>query len=120
MRTEHHQSDGWESWPPEIVVEEASSFKERADQLIGTAADELEVLLGTPGETVRGTQWSAKGGEAILHADRDLRYFNLLPHVVVAFAVAGGRVARISYLPKWRRCPAEFPATLLNAFYAPE
>jgi hypothetical protein len=55
----------------------------------------------------------------ILQADRDLRYFDLLPHVVVSFAIAAGLVARVGYMPKWRKCPPQSVAAVGGA-YAPQ
>jgi|SRR5882672_495643 len=109
----------WESWSPAAVARETASFEERAKSLIGLRDEQLTYQLGVPDEEVAGTRWESAGGELILHADRDLRYFGLLPHVIVSFAVASGCVARVLYTPKWRRCPANFVGELRRA-YAPE
>jgi hypothetical protein len=109
----------WESWPADVALREVTSFAERAETLTGLSEEQLKRQLGLPGEEAPGTRWESATREVILQADRDLRYFDLLPHVVVSFAIAGGLVARVGYMPKWRRCPAGFASNLRGA-YAPE
>jgi hypothetical protein len=111
--------DGWESWSPEVVRPEVTSFEGRANALTGLSEAELKSRLGPPGEQTSGTRWESASGEIILQADRDLRYFSILPHVVVSFAIANGFVARVAYLPKWRRCPSEIASNLSDS-YAPK
>jgi hypothetical protein len=110
---------GWESWSSEVVALEAASFDSQAQSLIGRSDEQLKHQLGVPDEDLSGTRWESAEGELLLQADRDLRYFGLLPHVVVSFAIAAGCVARVLYSPKWRRCPANFVSDLRRA-YAPE
>ena len=109
----------WESWSPEVVTAEAESFQETAALVVGLSEEELILRFGTPGEQVAGTCWMSAKGQPILQADRDVRYFALLPHTIVVFAMARGRIARVSYLPKWRRCPAEFADFLMGNHYEP-
>jgi len=109
----------WESWPADVTLREVTSFAECAQAFTGLSEVELKGKLGVPGEETRGTRWKSASGELILQADRDLRYFELLPHVIVAFAIAGGIVARVHYMPKWRSCPPAFASTLGDA-YAPK
>ena len=119
MNVDVTAGEGWECWSPDVVERELTSFEAQARALTGLTEDELKQRLGSPNEEVGGTRWESASGTLILQADRDLRYFALLPHVVVCFAVAGSTVARISYMPKWRRCPAGV-ANRLGGAYAPE
>ena len=116
---DHADTAGWDSWPAEVALSEATSFEERAHALTGISEEQLKLQIGSPGEEAPGTRWESATRELILQADRDLRYFNLLPHVIVSFAVSAGLVARVAYMPKWRRCPPEFASKLLGA-YAPD
>src|SRR5207248_1174732 len=109
----------WESWPADVVVSEATTFAERAQMLVGLREEQLKRKIGAPSELVGGTQWESASRQSILQADRDLRYFHLLPHAIVSFAIADGFVARDDYMPKWRRCPPDFESRLRGA-YAPE
>ena len=111
--------DGWESWPADVALGEVTSFAQRAQTLTGLSEEQLKRQLGPPGEEAPGTRWESASREVILQADRDLRYFDLLPHVIVLFAIARGVVARVGYVPKWRKCPPEL-ATNLHGAYAPE
>jgi hypothetical protein len=112
--------DGWESWPPEAITDEATAFVEqRAAALTGISEEDLKSQFGAPDEETPGTRWMSADDVVTLQADRDLRYFQLLPHVVVSFSLVGEHVARIHFSPKWRQCPPEF-AKLLGASFAPE
>ena len=120
MNSDHESSAAWESWPPDVVNSEVTAFAERAIALTGISERDLELNLGAPGEKTAGTRWESADRRAILQADRDLRYYDLLPHVVVSFAILNGRVARVLYVPKWRRCPAEFATKLLGSVFVPD
>jgi hypothetical protein len=109
----------WESWPADVALSEANLFAERAQNLVGVSEEQLKLQLGPPGEEAPGTRWETANRELILQADHDLRYFDLLPHVIVSFAIADGLVARVGYMPKWRKCPPEHVSSLHGAF-APE
>ena len=112
--------DGWENWPPEVITDEVIAFVEqRAAVLTGISEEDLKSQFGVPDEEMPGTRWMSADDTVTLQADRDLRYFRLLPHVVVSFSLVCECVARIHYSPKWRRCPPEF-AKLLGASFAPE
>lgn len=109
---------GWESWSEDVALREVTSFAERAQGLVGHSEAELKRQLGFPGQETPGTQkWSAS--HELTVADRDLRYFHLLPHVIVSFSIAADVVAFVGFMPKWRSCPPEFISKLGGA-YAPE
>lgn len=110
---------GWESWPEDVALREVTSFAVRAQGLSDLSQAQLKRQLGVPGEETPGTRWESASHELMLQADRDLRYFDLLPHVIVSFSIAAEVVARVGYMPKWRRCPPEFVSNLGGA-YAPE
>ena len=110
---------GWEIWPEDVALREVTSFAERAEALTGLSEEQLTRQVGLPSEEAPGTRWESADRALILQADRDLRYFNLLPHVVVSFAISAGIVVRVGYLPKWRKCPPHLVGTLGGA-YAPE
>ena len=101
-----------------MALREAKSFAERAEALTGFPEEQLTRQLGLPGEEAPGTRWESADRALILQADRDLRYFNLLPHVIVSFAISAGTVARVGYLPKWRKCPPQFVGALGGAYAA--
>src|SRR5207245_10185726 len=94
----------WESWPADVTLREVTSFAECAQAFTGLSEVELKGKLGVRGEETRGTRWRSARGELILQAARDIRYFELLPHGIVAFAIAGGIVARVQYLYAIRTC----------------
>jgi hypothetical protein len=110
---------GWESWPPEAVTDEVTAFAERAAVLTGISEEDLKSQFREPDEETPGTRWESADHIVTLQADRDLRYFDLLPHVIVSFSIAAEVVARVGFMPKWRRCPPEFVSNLDGA-YAPE
>jgi hypothetical protein len=108
----------WDSWPVEVVFPEVESFQVRAQTLLGLFEEQLRLQLGQPGEVSAGTRWETANRELILQADRDLRYFDVLPHVVVSFAIADAIVKRVTYWPKWRRCPPECESQLGGGYVA--
>ena len=101
------------------MTAEVSSFQDRAQALVGLSEERLLQEVGAPGENVSGVRIEDGAGNLVLQADSDLRYFNLLPHTVVFFSIVKGMVARVSYFPKWKRCPPEFAKTLIGNIYAP-
>jgi hypothetical protein len=93
--------------------------EQRAAVLTGISEEDLKSQFGAPDEETPGTRWGSADDIVTLQADRDLRYFQLLPHAVVSFSLVGQHVARISFCPKWRQCPPEF-VKLLGAAFAPD
>lgn len=118
---ESRDGDGqWESWPQEAITDEVTAFvDQRYAALTGISEEDLKSQFGAPDEEMGGTRWMSADDIVTLQADRDLRYFQLLPHVVVSFAIVAEHVVRISFSPKWRKCPPEF-VNLLGAAFAPE
>ena len=108
----------WESWDWETVRREIDSLL--VADLVGLSDVEVTTRFGEPDDVVRpGGEKIDAAGKVLFRADADLRYYRLLPHTCLSISTSGGRVAEISWWPKWRRCPSGSPA-MASDVYAPE
>ena len=108
----------WESWDQETVRREVASLA--MGDLVGVPEVEVRARFGEPDNVVRpGGETSDLAGNVLFRADADLRYYRLLPHTCLSISTAAGRVAEISWWPKWKRCPEGSPARASDV-YAPE
>jgi len=99
----------WESWDQETVRREVASLV--MGDLVGVPEVEVRARFGEPDDVVRpGGETSDPAGNVLFRADADLRYYRLLPHTCLSISTAAGRVAEISWWPKWKRCPEGSPA----------
>jgi hypothetical protein len=107
-----------EPWDRSTVESEIALFRARGE-LKGLIEDEIRRLFGEPDLVMTpGVQETSPDGKVIFAADKDLRYFQLLPHTCVNISVLDGRVGRVGYWAKWRICPAE-KREALGLQYAP-
>jgi len=108
----------WESWDCETVHREIDSLL--VADAIGLPEVEVRARFGEPDEVVHpGSEKTDAAGKLVFRADTDLSYSRLLPHTCVTISTLSGRVAQISWWPKWRRCPPGSPAGASDV-YAPE
>ena len=108
----------WESWDWTTVRREIDSLP--TSEVVGLPEAEVRARFGEPDDVVvPGLEEADAAGNVLFRADTDLRYYRLLPHTCLSIAVLRGRVARMSWWPKWRRCPPG-SAAIGSDVYAPE
>jgi len=111
---------GWQSWNSKVVDPEISHFKKQTRTFIGWSERKVLKTFGPPDDVFKDYhEILDDGGKVIWKPDNTLSYLSLLPHVFVCFGIFKGKVRRVIYYPKWKRCPAEM-IVRLGKRYAPK
>ena|SRR5215813_1195416 len=108
----------WESWDWETVHREIGSLG-LAD-LVGITEAEITARFGEPDDVAHpGGEKTDAAGKVVFRADAAWTYCRLLAHTCFTVDMSHGRVAQVSWWPKWKRVPPALEATDMGA-YAPE
>ena len=108
----------WESWDWDTVHREIDSLP--TSDVIGLLEADVRSRFGEPDDVITpGCEESDGARNVLFRADADLRYYRLLAHTCLSISVAEGRAARMSWWPKWKRCPPG-SSVMSSDVYAPE
>ena len=97
---------GWQSWNWDTVHREIDSLPTL--DVIGLLEADVRGRFGEHVVTP-GSEEANEAGSVLFRAEADLRYYRLLPRTCLSTSVAEGRAARLSWWPKWKRCPPGSP-----------
>jgi hypothetical protein len=110
---------GWQSWSSKIVDPEISRFRKQTRTFIGWSERKVLKTFGPPDDVFKDYHEILDDtGQVMWKPDKSLFYLTLLPHVFVCFGFYKGKVGRVIYYPKWKRCPPGMKVRLGNR-YAP-
>jgi hypothetical protein len=95
-----------EPWDRGTVEGEIAAFQANGS-LDGLTEQEVRQRFGEPDDVMPGLSSQSPDGQVLFEAEKDLRYFGLLPHTCVNISFVAGRVGHVGYWAKWRTCPSD-------------
>lgn len=113
------ENDAWECWDWETVVSDIEEFGWPV-RMRGLTEAEVLQELGEPDDVIApGLVETAPDGTVVFIAEKDLRYYGVMPHTCANVSIAAGKVGRAGFWAKWKRCPVS-ARDELGRQYAPE